>query len=397
MFSQMKAILMRNQTTVLTGLDVLLRDGHPALENKRIGLITNHTAVTRDLQSIIDVLHADERFDVVMLFGPEHGVRGNAQAGEHVDDGLDAATGIPAISLYGKNRVPTEEQMSELDVLLFDIQDAGARHYTYMSTMVNIMRAAAPLNKPVVVLDRPNPITGLHSEGKVLEADLTSGVGIHPMPTRHALTMGEIGLLVAADTDLPKPTIIPCEGWTRDLWWDETDLPFVFPSPNLPTLNSLIAYTATCILEATTLSEGRGTTLPFETIGAPWVDGHALANELNSRNLPGVIFRPTGFTPSFSKHEGELCGGVQLHIIDREAFQPVKTLVHIVRALQDLPETQFAWQEGPALGMSHGRLYGSTELKEMSEAGASAEEIIAKWQPELDAFNERVKQLHLYS
>lgn len=388
--------MTHNQVQVLTGLDVLLRDGHPALEGKRIGLITNHTAVTRDLQSIIDVLHADDRFNLSMLFGPEHGVRGTAQAGEHVEDGVDIATGVPAISLYGKNRVPTAEQMQELDVMLFDIQDVGARHYTYMATMVNVMQACAPLDLPMVVLDRPNPITGINTEGKVLEAELTSGVGIHPMPTRHGLTMGELALLMSHELGLPTPTVIACDGWTRDLWWDDTDLPFVIPSPNLPTLESCIAYTATCIIEATPMSEGRGTTLPFETFGAPWIDAIALAKDLNGRNLPGVIFRPTAFTPTFTKHEGELCSGLQLHVVDRDAFRPVSTGVHIIHALHQLPDSQFTWKEGKVFGMSHGRLYGSTELKDMLADGASPEDVIASWQPELDAFVERASKFHLY-
>ena len=388
--------MTHNQTKVMTGLDVLLRDGHPALDGARIGLVTNHTAVNRDLVSIVDAMHRDDRFELVRLFAPEHGVRGAAQAGDKVADEVDIVTGLPVVSLYGANRTPDAEQLEGLDAIVFDIQDAGARHYTYISTMVNVMQACAPLELPVIVLDRPNPITGIHTEGKVLEEEFTSFVGIHPMPTRHGLSMGELALMIASELDLPQPTVITCEGWSRDMWWDDTDLPFVYPSPNLPTLTSLLVYTATCILEATTLSEGRGTTLPFEVIGAPWVDGNALANELNSRKLPGVTFRATGFTPSFSKHQGEMCGGVQLHIIDRDAFRPVSTGVHIVHALQHLPESQYAWQAGPALGMSHGRLYGSMELREMLDSGAKAQEIIATWQPELDAFVERAKAFHLY-
>lgn len=387
---------MHSRESVFSGLDVLLRDGQPTLADTRIGLVTNHTAVTHDLRSIVDVLHSDNRFDLVRLFAPEHGVRGAAQAGDHVGDEVDPSTGLPVVSLYGANRTPSEEQLADLDAVIFDIQDAGARHYTYISTMVNVMTACAPFDMPFVVLDRPNPVTGLNTEGKVLEAEFTSFVGIHPMPTRHGLTMGELALLIASDLNLPTPTIINCEGWSRDLWWDDTDLPFVYPSPNLPTLNALIVYTTTCILEATTLSEARGTTLPFETFGAPWVDAIELARELNSRDLPGVFFRPTWFTPTFSKHAGELCGGVQIHVVDRDAFRPVSTGVHIVHALKHLPDSQFAWQAGPALGMSHGRLYGSTELRTMIDTGESAETIIDSWQPELSAFIERANAFHLY-
>lgn len=388
--------MTHNRFQVMTGLDVLLRDGHPKLDGARVGLVTNHTAVTRDLVSIVDALHTDDRFQLVRLFAPEHGVRGAAQAGDHVDDEVDAVTGLPIVSLYGANRTPGADVLADLDAIIFDIQDAGARHYTYISTMVNVMTACAPLNLPVIVMDRPNPITGLHTEGKILEAEFTSFVGIHPMPTRHGLTMGELALLIASDLDLPQPNVIVCEGWTRSLWWDDTDLPFVYPSPNLPTLNSLLVYTATCILEATTISEGRGTTLPFEVFGAPWVNGNALAHELNARELPGVTFRAIGFTPWFSKHQGELCVGVQLHVTNRDAFRPVSTGVHIIHALHHLPNSQFTWQAGPALGMSHGRLYGSTELRNMIDAGKSAEEIIATWQPELDAFIKRTSSFHVY-
>lgn len=388
---------MRSTVSVRTGLDVLLRDGHPLLEGKRIGLATNHTAVTHDLRSIVDVLHEDGRFTLARLFAPEHGVRGSAQAGDHVGDETDPGTGLHVVSLYGANRSPSAEQLDALDVVLFDMQDAGARHYTYMSTMVHLMEACAAIDRPFVVIDRPNPITGIHTEGKVLEPGFLSFVGIHPMPTRHGLTIGELALLIASEKGMPKPTVIACEGWTRDLWWDDTDLPFVMPSPNLPTLESLTCYTATCIFEGTACSEGRGTTRPFELVGAPWVDAGELARDLNARDLSGVRFRPTWFTPSFSKHQGESCGGVQLHITDRNAFRPVATGMHLVHAFAHHPNGQFQWLAGAVVGMSADRLYGNDQLHVMIDAGASPEEIIATWQLELDAFVHRARRIHLYS
>lgn len=387
---------MHSTIPVRTGLDVVVRDGHPLLESGRIGLVTNHTAVTHDLRSIVDVLHADDRFTLAQLFAPEHGVRGSAQAGTHVGDERDPATGLPVVSLYGANRAPTPDHIAGLDVLLFDMQDAGARHYTYMSTMVHVMDVCATLDLPFVVLDRPNPITGVHTEGKVLDPDYTSFVGIHPMPTRHGLTIGELALMIAAEQNKPAPTVVPCEGWSRELWWDDTDLPFVMPSPNLPTLDSLTCYTATCIFEATPCSEGRGTTRPFELVGAPWIDADELARDLNSRNLPGVRFRATGFTPSFSKHEGELCGGVQLHIHDREAFRPVATGIHVIHAFKHHPNSQFEWRPGPVGGMSADRLYGNDELHKMIDAGAAPEEVVATWEPEVSEFVERSRAFHLY-
>lgn len=380
----------------LTGLDVLVRDGHALVDNQRVGLVTNYTAVTRNLESIVDVLHRDERFRLTKLFSPEHGLRGVAQAGDHVGDGIDRATGLQVISLYGEYRTPNPEQLSGLDVLVYDLQDVGARHYTYTSTLEHVMKAAASLDIPVVVLDRPNPITGLNAEGKVLETGFVSFVGIHPLPTRHGLTIGELALLIAADTGLPMPTVIRCEGWDRGTWWDDTGLPFVYPSPNLPSLDSVLAYTATCIFEATNLSEGRGTTKPFEIIGAPWLDGDALAAELNARELPGVKFRPVGFMPWFSKHAGVACSGVQLHVTDRDAFRPVSSGVHLVHAITHLPGSEFAWLDGPALGMSHARLYGSTELCDMLADGSSAEEIIDRWQPALDIWIDRSREFWLY-
>lgn len=383
-------------STVLTGLDVLLRDGHPLVQGTAIGLVTNPTAVTRDLVSIIDALHRDSRFQLVRLFGPEHGVRGDAQAGDHVEDGVDTTTGLPVVSLYGSHRTPTPEDLDGIEVMVYDLQDAGARHYTYLSTLVHVMQACAGSGVPVLVLDRPNPITGLHTEGKVLDSAYASFVGIHPLPTRHSLTIGELALLIASDLGLPAPHVMMCEGWRRDQWWDETGLPFVLPSPNLPTLETLLVYTATCLLEATNLSEGRGTTKPFEILGAPWLEGGLLVDAMNARELPGVRFRPLTFTPWFSKHQGVQCNGVQLHITDRDAFRPVSTGIHLLHTLQHLPESGFQWLEGPAFGMSHARLYGSTELQEMLANGATAEEVIASWEPELQHFIDRAAAFHLY-
>ncbi|MCO5229371.1 MAG: DUF1343 domain-containing protein [Thermomicrobiales bacterium] len=383
-------------STVLTGLDVLLRDRHPLAQDGAIGLVTNPTAVTRDLVSAVDALHQDDRFHLVRLFGPEHGVRGDAQAGDHIGNAIDITTGLEVISMYGDHLTPTLEDLDGIEVMVYDLQDVGARHYTYLSTLVHVMQACAEAAIPLVVLDRPNPITGLHTEGKVLDSAYESFVGIHAIPTRHGLTIGELALLIAADRTLPTPAIVPCEGWTRDQWWDETDLPFVLPSPNLPTLDSLLVYTATCLLEATNLSEGRGTTKPFEMIGAPWLNGASLAAELNARQLPGVTFRALTFTPWFSKHQGIPCGGVQLHVTNREVFRPVSTGIHLLHALCHLPDSQFQWLEGPVFGMSHARLYGSTELQMMLTDGATAEEIVASWQPELDQFVSRASTFHLY-
>lgn len=383
--------------TVKTGLDILLERGHEAVNGRRAGLVTNHTAVDSQLRSAVDLLHADNRFDLVHLYAPEHGVRGAAQAGDPIGRETDPQTGLPVDSLYGETKKPTPEMLEGIEVLLFDIQDAGARFYTYISTMVLAMEAASEAGIPYVVLDRPNPITGLHAEGTILDPRFESFVGIHPIPTRHAFTMGELARFIAAEKGLPEPTVLEMDGWRREMWFDETGLRFVQASPNLPTLDSLIVYPGTCIIEGTTLSEGRGTTRPFEYIGAPWVDATELADTLRARDLPGVLFRPASFTPSFSKHAGEMCHGVQLHVTDRDAFRPVATGVHIVHALKHLAGSQFAWRPGGALGMSSELLYGTSDLHTLIDAGATPEEIIGVWDKPLAAFMEKAKAAYLYA
>ncbi|HWV24378.1 MAG TPA: DUF1343 domain-containing protein [Thermomicrobiales bacterium] len=381
---------------VATGLEVLLDEGHPLVDNQRIGLITNHTAIDRELRSAVDLLHADPRFELVRLYGPEHGVRGDVQAGDHVDSERDPQTGLPVESLYGATRKPTPEMLDGIDVLIFDIQDGGARFYTYISTMVLAMDAAREQGIPYVILDRPNPVSGAHIEGPILDPAYTSFVGIHPIATRHGLTMGELGRLVAADRGWPAPTVVPMRGWERGMWWNDTGLPFVSPSPNLPTPDSLTVYSGTCIFEATTMSEGRGTTRPFEYIGAPWMDASALVADLRTRDLPGVGFRPMSFVPMFSKHRGETCHGVQLHVTDREAFRPVATGVHLVHAMKHLPGSAFEWRAGTALGMSANLLYGTDDLHTMIDAGATPDEIIATWDAGQDDYRRKVEQAHLY-
>jgi uncharacterized protein YbbC (DUF1343 family) len=383
-------------TPVITGLEALIDGGHPLVDGKRIGLITNHTAVDRSLRSAIELLHNDPRFDLVHLYGPEHGVRGDAQAGVHVGRDTDAETGLPVDSLYGETRKPTSEMLDGVDVLVFDIQDAGSRFYTYMSTMVLAMESANEAGIPYVVLDRPNPITGVHIEGPVLDPQFESFVGIHSIPTRHGLTMGELARLVAAGRGWPEPAVVRMEGWQRDMWYDETRLPFVQASPNLPTLDSLTIYPGTCIFEATTLSEGRGTTRPFEYIGAPWISATELVADLRSRDLAGVGFRPASFVPMFSKHQGEKCLGVQLHILDREAFHPVEVGVHLVHAIKQLDGSQFAWRSGTVTGMSANLLYGNEKLHIMIDAGSSPEEIMATWGDEQDVFRDAAASVLLY-
>lgn len=387
--------------TIQTGLDILISEGLPALAGKRIGLITNHTGVDRRLRSGIDQLHASDRFTLAALFGPEHGVRGQAQAGEQVSSTTDQRTGLPVHSLYGDTHKPTLEMLAGIEALVYDIQDVPVRYATYASTLAAAQGACAELGLPFVVCDRPNPLTGLHVEGNVLDPAFRSFVGVHPIAVRHGLTTGELATLLAADNGWPEPIVIPMRGWRRSMWFNQTGLPWVLPSPNLPTPDALLAYPGTCLIEGTNLSEGRGTTRPFEFIGAPWLDPDALAGELNARKLPGVAFRPHTFVPAFSKHSGIPCGGVQLHVLEREAVRPVATGIHLLHAVRHLSGHRFEWRAAaPEAGGHHGLfidlLAGTDRLRLDLDAGTPPDEIIARWDEEAAAFADRAKAFWRY-
>jgi uncharacterized protein YbbC (DUF1343 family) len=386
-----------SEPTVRTGLDVLLAEGLPLLEGRRFGLITNPSAIDRDFEHAIDLLHGDPRFDLVALFGPEHGVRGDAQAGVEVTTAEDPRTGLPIYSLYGATRIPTPEMLSGLDALVFDIQDVPVRFATYISTLANAQTAAADAGIDVVVLDRPNSITGLHVEGNLVDPNFFSFVGVHTLPVRHGLTVGEFARLFAAERGLPEPTVMPMRGWRRAMWYDETGLPWVAPSPNLPTLDSVTVYPGPCFIEGSNVSEGRGTTRPFEYIGAPWIDPYRLAEEMRSRNLPGFAYRPTYFTPTFSKHAGETCGGVQVYVLDREAIRPVAMGIHLLHASRLLNPELFGWRGPDAAGYHLDRLAGTDAVRLALSDGAEPEEIMAGWEEQAAEFKERRAPFLLYS
>ena len=303
-------------------------------ENKRIGLITNPTGMTGNFESSIQVLL--EKTNLVALFSPEHGVRGSLQAGQKLTTYIDDETGLPVYSLYGATKKPTKEMMDEVDIFSIDIQDNGSRYYTFIYTMAYCMMACAEYDKEFVVFDRPNPINGLKVEGNILNIDkYRSFVGYYPMVQRHGLTMGELALLFNKEYGINcKLHVIPMKNWEREMDFEETGLPWVIPTPNLPNISTAYVYNTTCIFEGTNVSEGRGTTTPFELVGAPWLKSEKLAEELNSYNLPGVHFRPQYYTPTFAKYAGELCGGVFVHITNRETFNTVKTswvMLHHIR------------------------------------------------------------------
>ncbi len=379
-----------------TGLDVFLAEGHPELSGRRVGLITNPTGVDRRLRSAADLLHESDMVDLVALFGPEHGVRGAAQAGEKVEATTDPRTGLPVHSLYGDDLHPTSDMLGGLDALIFDIQDVGVRYATYISTMAHAQEAAAAAGLPFVVFDRPNPITGVSVEGNVLDPAFASFVGVHPIPIRHGMTAGELARLFAAEHGWPEPLVVGMQGWRRTRWFDETGLPWVQPSPNLPTLDSLTLYPGTCLIEGTNVSEGRGTTRPFELVGAPWLDPFRLVDDLERRRLPGVAFRATYFTPTFSKHADRVCGGVQLHILDRNALRPVELGLHLLHAIGGLDPDAFAWTERPNGGFFVDLLLGSDRPRLALTAGAAVQEVIAGWTEASSTFAERRRPFLLY-
>ncbi len=334
-----------------TGLERLLDDPQRWIGKARVGLIANPTAVDRRLNHAVDLLAGLSVVDLRLLFGPEHGIRGAAQDMASVKDSRDPVTGLPEVSLYGESfesLSPTASHLSRIDLLLFDIQDVGARYYTYASTLALCMRAVRKSQVKVVVLDRPNPIGGLQIEGGGLEPGLENFCGLYPIPQRHGMTVGELARLyndtfgIGCELD-----VVTCEGWRREWYYDECGLPWVMPSPNMPTLDTAIVYPGMCLLEGTNLSEGRGTTRPFELFGAPFIDGRRLAGELKRCDLPGVTFRPCVFEPAFHKFAGQRCGAVQLHVTDRRAFCPYRTGLALLVAVKSLWPGAFAWRAEP--------------------------------------------------
>ena len=380
---------------VVPGLDVLLGPKRGLLAGKRVGLITNPTGVTVKLESAIDRMARARDFKLAALFGPEHGVRGDAQAGAAVADRMDARTGLPAYSLYGTTRKPTPAMLAGLDVLVFDIQDIGARFYTYPWTLALMMQAAREAGKGVIVADRPNPIGGIRVEGPVLDPALASFVGAYPIPIRHGMTLGELALMMNTDFGIGCDlTVVTCTNWRRPDDATQTGLPWVPPSPNMPTIDTAFIYPGTCLIEGTNLSEGRGTTKPFELIGAPFIDAHGLADRLNQRNLPGARFRPAWFTPTFSKFQGQLCAGVQLHITDRAAFAPVDAGIAILLEVARHHGKDFSFLPGNPPFFD--KLAGASWLREAITAGESLEAIKTRWQPELAAFKLKRARSLLY-
>ncbi|MDP9371878.1 MAG: DUF1343 domain-containing protein [Chloroflexota bacterium] len=385
---------------MLTGADQLVAEGYSRLRGRRVGLLTNPTGVTADLVSLADQLAAAPDVRLAALFGPEHGLLAGAQAGDEVESAVHPRLGIPVHSLYDDRKAPTPEQLAGLDLLVIDLQDVGARFYTYSSTVSLTLEVCGAVGLPVLLLDRPNPLGGVVLEGPLLEVECRSFVGLHPIPIRHGLTMGELARLFNGEAGYgAELEVLPLAGWRRDDPYDATGLPWVPPSPNLPTFATAVVYPGTCLLEGTTLSEGRGTTLPFELLGAPWLDPDALAAELNALALPGVRWRPAAFTPWHGRvHVGVPCGGVQFHPTDRDAFRPVAAAVHLLATTRRLAPEGFGWRppwaEGSRLPID--LLAGTPRLREALDAGTPPAAIIAGWEPALARFAETRHPYLLY-
>jgi uncharacterized protein YbbC (DUF1343 family)/CubicO group peptidase (beta-lactamase class C family) len=373
---------------VLTGIDVLERDGFKQLQGMRLGLVTNHTGRDRKGRQTIDALKEAKGVKLVALFAPEHGIRGAAD--ENISDALDERTGLPIYSLYGETRRPKPEHLKNLDALVFDIQDVGARFYTYISTLGNVLEEAAKAKLPVYVLDRPNPINGVDVEGPVADADKLSFVVYHTIPVRHGMTIGELAQLFNEQRGFGCDVrVVKMENWRRPMWFDATTLVWVNPSPNMRSLTEATLYPGVGLLETTNISVGRGTDTPFELIGAPWLDGQRLASYLNERNIAGLRFVPVRFTPKTSVYKGEECGGVNIIATDRARLRSVRAGIEIAVALRRLYPSE--WKVDDSL-----RLLANADTLARVKRGETAEEIERAWQPKLEEFRRARERALIY-
>ena len=385
-----------HSASVRTGLDNVAN--HKDLfQGKRLGIIANHTSYDSKGRHIVDVFRAVKGIRVVTLFSPEHGLRGLEEAGKKVDNETDPVTGLPVYSLFGKISKPTPQMLADVDVLVFDIQDVGARFYTYLYTMSLAMEAAAENGKQFVVLDRPNPINGVQLEGPVLDPKFATFVGLYPIPVRYGLTVGELARMINGEGWLTRGvqanlTIIPLTGWQRSMWFDQTGLRFIKPSPNMPDLETAALYPGLCLLEGTNLSEGRGTPKPFRQFGAPWIDANVLAAKLNSLNLPGVRFQPASFTPTSSKFQSQKCQGVEIVLTDRTRLEPFWTGVQIINELRRLYPAQFKWIE-----KHFDRLCGTATIRETITAQKPLQPLKTAWAAECKTFDQTRRKYFVYS
>lgn len=384
------------------GIEKLLDVQSNILKGQRVGLICNQASVDHSFEHVADLMFRHPDIDLRVLFGPQHGIRGDVQDNMiETAHTKDADTGLPIYSLYSETREPDEEMLQNIDTLVFDLQDVGCRVYTFIYTMANAMKGCARHGKRFVVCDRPNPINGIDIEGSLMVPGNESFVGMYPIPMRHGLTVGELAEMFNREFDIGCDlTVVKMDGWKRELFYDETDAPWVMPSPNMPTVDTAVVFPGTVYLEGTQVSEGRGTTRPFEIVGAPYVNARSFAQDLMKLGLPGVTFRATNFLPTFQKHSGTVCGGVFLHVTDRKAFEPVITGLALIRQLLVDYRDEFRWKI-PPYEYEYERnpfdvISGDQKTREMLENALAVEDIRASWQNDLKEFEARRKQFLLY-
>lgn len=384
------------------GLERLLDERVDVLAGARVALVCNQASVNHNFRHAADLFYEHPAINLTTLFGPQHGIRGDVQDNMiETEHAVDRRTQVPIYSLYSETREPTDEMLRDVDVIVVDLQGVGCRIYTFAYTMANCMRVAKRLGKEVVVCDRPNPIGGEKVAGNVTERGHESFVGQFSLPTRHGMTMGELARMFNGHFGIGcELEVIELGNWSRDLWYEDTDGPWVLPSPNIPTPDSCKVFPGTVHLEGTQMSEGRGTTRPFELVGAPYIDADEYASALSGLNLPGVFFRACVFMPTFQKHGGKACGGVQIQVTDRAAFEPVSAGVAIVKTAHDLYDGAFRWKEPPYEYELERNPFdviaGTTELRKQIEQGDSLGSIVESWQPELEKFRKVRNDYLLY-
>ena len=393
---------MKSGRKVVLGIEKLCEERAYLLKGRKVGLVCNQASVDHELRHSADVLKSLAGVQLTTLFGPQHGIRGDVQDNMiETPHTKDLETGLTVFSLYSETREPTEEMLRDVDVLVCDLQDVGCRIYTFVYTIANCMRVASRLGKRVIVCDRPNPIGGVAVEGNLLESGFESFVGQFQLPTRHGMTAGELAKMfnehwgIGCDLE-----VVKMDGWSRDLWFDETDATWVLPSPNMPTLDSATVFPGTVHLEGTQVSEGRGTTRPFELVGAPYVEAGYFARRLESIGLPGVRFRPTNFLPTFQKHAGLTCGGVQIHVLERLELRPVVTGLAVLKTCFDLYGEDFRWKEPPYEYVFDKNPFdvisGTDRLRISFERGDSLEDIERSWHAEVSEFEDARQKYLLY-
>lgn len=388
------------KASVRSGLDVLVSGRSALLGGRRVALLCHQASVTRELTHAVDAVAGLRRVKLTALFAPEHGIAGAAQDHARVGSTTDPATGLAVWSLYDRGLAPRETMLSGVDALVVDLQDVGSRYYTFVWTTVLCMQACASARVPVVVLDRPNPLGGLLMEGNLPDPRAASFVGLHPLPARHGMTIGELAAYLNETHKLGCDlTVVPMQGWRRAMSWEDTGLPWVAPSPNMPTPDTARVYPGGCLIEGTNLSEGRGTTRPFELVGAPFLDGRRLARALARRGLPGVAFRPAAFQPAFHKYRGQLCGGVQVHVTDAERFKPFATyLALIVEARRQ--SRRFRWRRPPyefeRRRLPIDLLCGGDRIRRAIEGGVPLRRLERAWRADLTRFARQRRRYLLY-